>query len=194
MHFINEFHNSTTYLIHVGKNKYVIIDPGYPDIKKVSDWVLEKKGRIIGVFLTHEHADHCAGVCELCESIPLQLYCTRKCAENIANSKQNFSQYIDAIPTFEIHLPVIVVEDFQSIRVGSLDFTFIETPGHSPGSMCILTENSIYTGDTLLYNTKTPLNFPHSNKNDYFQSIERLKTLIRHEMIIYPGHGEPFKI
>lgn len=158
----------------------------------VIQWVKEQKGLITKVFLTHEHADHCAGVNELFQLMPVQLFCTRACAENIANSKQNLSLYIDTIPTFEIHHPVILVGDFKSIKIGNIDFTFIETPGHSPGSMCILAENSIYTGDTLLYNTKTPLNFPHSNKIEYTQSIEKLKAAIKQDTTVHPGHGVPY--
>lgn len=190
---VNSFHTSNTYLIETGQNNWVVIDPGWSP-QQLDDWISRQQPRIIAVMLTHEHADHCAGANVLLEKYPVPLFCTVACKNGIANSKHNFSAYIAEIPVFEIQKPVITAEDGQKIKLGEYDFTFVATPGHSPGGMCIITGDCVFTGDTLLNQTKTPLNFPHSNKNDYFQSIERLKTLIRHEMIIYPGHGEPFKI
>jgi len=73
-------------------------------------------------------------------------------------------------------------------------FTFISTPGHSPGSVCIFTKDAVFTGDTLLNNTKTPLTFPHSNRNDYANSIQKLKTLLKPGITVYPGHGEAFVV
>ena len=58
--------------------------------------------------------------------------------------------------------------------------------------VCIFTNNALFTGDTLLNNTKTPLTFPHSNRKDYANSLQKLKTLIKPGTTIYPGHGEVF--
>jgi len=78
--------------------------------------------------------------------------------------------------------------------VEGTEFTSIATPGHSPGSACIFTKDAVFTGDTLLNNTKTPLTFPHSNRNDYANSIQKIKPLLKPGMTIYPGHGEPFVV
>lgn len=191
-HFIiNTFHSSTTYLLEVGQNEWVIVDPGWSH-HKLDEWIVEKKPRIMALILTHEHADHCAGTNRLSRKYNVPLFCTSECKKGIAGSKQNLSLYIDDIPAFVINVPTIAVSDRQKLKLGYFDFTFVTTPGHSPGSMCIISGNTVITGDTLLLKTKTPLNFPHSNKTDYAKSVEKLKTNIFSGMTIFPGHGEPF--
>jgi hydroxyacylglutathione hydrolase len=190
--FQSKFHNSNYYIFQLANGNFVIVDPGDPDINKIKKLIQEKNGNISAVLLTHEHADHCAGINNLYDFQHFELFCSQECAQNIAKSKQNFSFYIDIIPAFEVHLPSVKVADGEVRSIAGVNFKFVETPGHSPGSMCIFTNNSVFTGDTLLNNTKTPLTFPHSNRKQYAESIEKLKTLIQPGMMIYPGHGEPF--
>lgn len=191
-HFIvNTFHSSTTYLLEVGQNEWVIVDPGWSH-QKLNEWIEDKKPRIMALILTHEHADHCAGINFLSKKYNVPLFCTLECKKGIAGSKYNLSFYIDDIPTFAINVPTITVSDGQKLKLGDYDFTFVTSPGHSPGSMCIFAGNSVLTGDTLLYKTKTPLNFPQSSKIDYAISVEKLKSIIFSGMNILPGHGVPF--
>jgi glyoxylase-like metal-dependent hydrolase (beta-lactamase superfamily II) len=51
---------------------------------------------------------------------------------------------------------------------------------------------AIWVGRRDTNNTKTPLTFPHSNRKDYANSIQKLKALIKPGTTIYPGHGEAF--
>lgn len=192
MFFRNKFHNSTTYLIQQNNNSFVLIDPGDPDINQVKQWLTKRNATIGSVILTHEHADHCAGVIDLYDWQPFQLFCSEACARNIADSKQNFSRFLDTIATFDVKLPSVRINKDETRNIGGIDFSFVATPGHSPGSICLFTGNSVYTGDTILFNTRTPLTFPHSNRIHYSESIEKLKNLIHPGMIIHPGHGEPF--
>ena len=70
----------------------------------------------------------------------------------------------------------------------------METPGHSPGSICMFTEDMAFTGDTFLNNTKSPLCFPHSNKLDYQQSKNEILQKLNATTKIFPGHGQSFTI
>ena len=184
--------NSSTYLIDPNPECLIIIDPGDPDISELLIHISRKNRKNIKVLLTHEHADHCAGLSPLYEVEKIELVCTRKIAHNLADSKLNLSKYLPNIEAFEVNLPVTIAADAEIIKVCNFDFTFIETPGHSPGSSCIFFNNSVFTGDTILNNTKTPLNLPLSDKNLYMHSIQKLEKLLRSGMTIYPGHGEPF--
>ncbi len=108
------------------------------------------------------------------------------------NSKQNFSIYLDNVPTFEVNIPYFSVDVLSEINIEGTLFSIIETPGHSPGSICIAFQNTIFTGDTILNGIKTLLTLPHSNKKDHANSIEKIKSFLKKDMIIYPGHDEPF--
>lgn len=188
---ISKYHNSNNYLIET-TNKLVVIDPGDPDISDLHSCIIKLNKSVEAVLLTHEHSDHCVGVNKLRGLFNFDLYCTNSCSVNIKNSKQNFSYYIDIINEFTIEMPSIIVKDKECLTIDNCTFTFIETPGHSPGSACILCGNAVFTGDTLLNGIKTPLSFPHSNREMYTNSIKKLQQVLKPGMTIYPGHGDAF--
>ena len=183
---------SKTYLIDAGPDCAVIIDPGDPDVSGLIDYLKSRNKKNINVLLTHEHADHCAGLNPLYLYMPFELYGNHVIANRIADKKSNLSMYLGEISAFEVRIPVIMVSDNEIVRICGHEFSFLETPGHSPGGLCILFNDVVFTGDTLLNNTKTPLNMPQSSKKDYFQSIKKLEKYIRSGMTVYPGHGEAF--
>lgn len=209
---ISGYHGSNTFIIEIGIDKVIIIDPGDPDIAILEKWLLSNNKTILAVFLTHEHGDHCAGVNSLYKLNPFTIFCSPECEKNMRNSKQNFSFYIDIIETFEVQVPACMLKDGQAFAIKpnytilNLDsdkeilnsssflqtFTFYHTPGHSPGSACIINDNNIFTGDTILNKLKTPLKLPHSDKQTYLSSLQKLKPFLKKGMKIYPGHGEPY--
>ena len=74
------------------------------------------------------------------------------------------------------------------ITLGKLEIKVIHTPGHTNGSLCILTEKYLFSGDTLLPGrpgyTASPSNFEQIMKS----LVERVFTLPE-ETVVYPGHG-----
>lgn len=190
--FENPYRLANTYVVDIGNDNVVLVDIGNLDLDFFSGWIKTNNKTIAAVFLTHEHSDHCNGVDALHSSFDYELYCSVNCEKNIRDSKQNFSRYIEEMPTMTVETPATVVADRESIVAGNKEFTFFYTPGHSPGGVCIVSEGKIFTGDTLLNGIKTPLSFPHSNREDYKKSIQIIKGLVKPGMEICPGHGEPF--
>lgn len=186
----NNLKNSNAYFVSVSDKSVVMIDPGSTTITDYIYWLNNHNKTIDSILLTHEHYDHCAGVNALLDLFPIRLICSLHASKAIKNPKHNFSAYIEEVTPFEINHTPTIVKDFEQLVIGNKEFQFFETPGHSPGSMCIKVNNNIFTGDTLLNNIKTPINIPRSNKDDYYQSIKKLNGIIKPNSIIYPGHGE----
>jgi hydroxyacylglutathione hydrolase len=88
--------------------------------------------------------------------------------------------------------PDIFMEDGASLSAYGLDAIVYNTPGHSTGSICILTEpGDLFAGDLLTNSTSKPmLNSMMYDKVEGNLSLERLKSLPIKK--VYPGHGEPF--
>lgn len=189
---INSFHASNTYLIELNKEDVVLIDCGDPDTGRVINWLFKHKKTPLAVILTHEHADHCAGLNSLSNEFKFDLYCSPACLTGIRDEKQNLSLYIEYIQTFTVCHDAKVIRNGQSQLFKSKHFSFFETPGHSPGGICIIAGNSAFTGDTILNGVRSPLSFPHSNRIDYRKSLEKLFFYLHPGMTIYPGHGKPF--
>ena len=74
-HIKNPFFNSNTYIVENKTRKIIIIDPGNPEIEPLIEMIDKNKWLIEGVILTHEHADHIAGLLELHNLKKFPVYC-----------------------------------------------------------------------------------------------------------------------
>lgn len=190
--FVSSYKNANTFIIEINEFDVLIIDLGNYPIDELVAWLTSHNKNILGLILTHEHADHCYGVDALKSKFDFTLYCSEKCEINMRNPKQNFSRYIEDFETFGVLSDAVVIRDNQVLNFNGFELTIMETPGHSPGSICLFAEDMVFTGDTILNNVESPLSFPHSNKSDYEKSKIRFFYKLRPQTKIYPGHDEPF--
>jgi glyoxylase-like metal-dependent hydrolase (beta-lactamase superfamily II) len=87
--------------------------------------------------------------------------------------------------------PDIFLQDGQSLQEYGLNARVIHLPGHTKGSIGILTDQGdLFAGDTLVNRKKPETAAIIENQTDLEKSIEKLRKLnIR---MVYPGHGKPF--
>lgn len=157
----------------------LVIDP-QRDIGGYQNYI-EKNNLILkGIIETHIHADFVSGHQELAKNYSVPIYYGQKA---------------------QINYPVIHVKDGDKLQLGQLLIEFLETPGHTPESICILVKDPthnfpdvLFTGDTLfvgdvgrpdLLGAKMPAEILAGM---LFKSIQRLKKLPA-ETRIYPAHG-----
>ena len=209
--FIYEPVNSNMYFLPLGEIGLVFD----PNVSEELQSLFKQLGiKRIQIVLTHEHHDHTTGVVWLQELIDSQLYCNEDCAHQISSEKGNMPRLVAvALKTKDLADGGHRYEEFMgSYKPYSLkaDKTFrkrdnltiedctiecYSTPGHSLGSACYILDNRyIFTGDSLIQNTPTITRFRTSD-NDAFETITRpfLRSLDKN-MLVFPGHGEPFKI
>ena len=170
----------------------MLVDPGDPKTDKLIRLINTNNWIISGVLLTHEHADHIAGLINLINYEKFPIYCSAKCSINVRNSKSNFSRYIEEIDPFDLEIDTKILSDKKLYKIEDFEFIFVETPGHSPGGACFVGNDFIFTGDTILENNNIVLNFPNSSRLDYKNSVIKLKKYLKECSLIYPGHGNPF--
>lgn len=192
-HFKNIFFNSNTFIIENKIKEIVVVDPGNPDVTPLINLIKKNNWLLKAVILTHEHADHIAGLPALYEFKKFPVYCSQITAKNISNCRENFSKYIEEIDAFELNIETTVLSDNEYFSLINNDFLFIETPGHSPGGGCVFTSDAVFTGDTFMGKNKAPVNFPHSDKSHYDISVAKIKSRLSQGMTIFPGHGNPFE-
>ena len=84
--------------------------------------------------------------------------------------------------------PDIYVNDKDKLDLGELRLSFIHTPGHTKGCMCIRVNNEMFTGDTLFAGSIGRTDLYSGN---YKQIEKSLKKLSKYEdnINIHPGHG-----
>ncbi len=165
-------------------NQAAIIDAPQGVTSKI---LSENQFEIKLIFITHSHWDHIADAAKLKETFHVPLYVHPDDAENL---KQPGS---DKLPLF-FPIESVEVDGFlkegEIFHVGSLEFHVIETPGHSPGGICLYLpkEKILFSGDTLFQGTIGRVNFPTSSPKKMWESLKRLAKLPK-ETKVYPGHG-----
>ncbi len=98
---------------------------------------------------------------------------------------------VKTIEDFQLFTPDISVDESFKLRDFGFDGDVIHIPGHTPGSICILTNSGdLIVGDTLT-NMKKPEVAPNAlDFNRLYESVNKLKAYKIN--MVYPGHGEPF--
>lgn len=183
--------NSNSYLISDHLCNSYLIDCGIENPSILFKTLADQKLNLKAIFLTHEHFDHVFSLTKVLSKFKAPVFCSEKCGNNLSSAKENLSKFYFDNP-IEFNLEYIYLYDEIPIIVNNNKFTPLFTPGHSPGSTSIKIDNKVFSGDTILNGVKSPLTFPHSNREQYLQSIEKLKSHITQGTTIYPGHGEPF--
>jgi hydroxyacylglutathione hydrolase len=167
---------TNTYIIISG-NEMAIIDPG-ADCDLILSEIAKLKNRgkkLKYIICTHYHSDHTAD-CQKIKSktgAPILIHELEK-------------SYIDfAADQF--------LKNGDIINIGTDVFKVLLTPGHSAGSICLLSGDKIFTGDTLFYGTYGRTDLAGGSEERMEESLEFLNTIIKPGMTVYPGHGEIFK-
>ena len=81
----------------------------------------------------------------------------------------------------------ILYSEGDVMRVGSLEFRVMETPGHSPGSVTLICGDALFTGDTLFRDSCGRTDLPGGDMNTLQRSLRRLAELPG-DYEVYPGH------
>ena len=146
----------------------VIVDaPAEPDklLRELGDV------KVKAIIITHRHGDHTAGLVEM---------------------KNRTGVPVIAHPDDAQALPVtpdLQLSDGESYKVGNIELRAIHTPGHTPGGLCLLTGQHLFSGDTL---------FPGGpGKTASPEVFRQLKDSITGKLLplpsetaVYPGHGD----
>ena len=182
---------------------YLAIDPyGY---ERIAEWQAEHGKRCAYILLTHEHYDHIGAVEELRKQDGCEVVASDACSLGAGDPRRNLSAFYDALmdlhgvkdwePITERYAMAPAEIRFQGTY--RLDFhdmlvVMVETPGHSPGSVCIEIWDMVFTGDSLLRDTPVITRCPHGSRKDYRQKALPYLQSVPKDRLIYPGHGEPF--
>ena len=164
----------------------VLIDAGgnFEATKKVLD---ENEAKLKCILNTHGHLDHIAGDQEIQEKLGVKVLCHKADEFLVSALKQHLAHY--GMPEYEIPRIDIFVEDEQEIVAGNMRFKVIHTPGHSPGAVCYLIDNVLFSGDTLFADAVGRTDLPGGSYDELKNSIQQKLFTLDDDIVVYPGHG-----
>ena len=165
------------YIIHDEKSpSCCVIDPGYE-----ADTIVDKLSQLgltlEAILLTHGHFDHVGAVRDLAADTGCQVWL---CADDLA------------LPTNLTAGPLCYTNTYAEgtgLHLAGLDISVLQTPGHTPGSVCLLAENTLFSGDTLFAGSCGRTDLPGGSWEQMQSSLKRLAG-IEANLWVLPGHGE----
>jgi len=168
----------------------VVVDPADD-----ADAILAAVGErgVSAIVLTHKHFDHIGAVGELIARTGAPLLVHADDAEGlsdpIATGGAMFG-FSDTTPA-----PDRLLADGDVIQAGEVRLTVLHTPGHTPGGICLLAQDSadapphLFAGDTLFAGSVGRTDFPGGDARALSSSIATKLVSLPSETVVHPGHG-----
>jgi glyoxylase-like metal-dependent hydrolase (beta-lactamase superfamily II) len=162
----------------------VLVDPAYRPRELVE--LVEAQGmKVTGVLATHYHPDHVggdlmghhvAGIADLLETTDVPVHVQESEVEWVTRGT---GVGADAL---------VAHQSGDRVSVGDLDVTLIHTPGHTPGSQCLLVDGRLLSGDTLFLEGCGRTDLPGSDPEEMYRTLSQRLTVVSDDTVLYPGH------
>lgn len=176
------------YLVYSRKTKEcMIIDPadGADEIIKNIELNHLKPAYIV---ITHGHTDHILAVEELRRRYHIPIFISKTDAWRLGDEALiNERPYVN-IP-YKAVKPSVLLQENDEIWLDDICFKVMVVPGHTEGSILLITDHAMFTGDTMLKGGHGKTTLLGGNEENMKTSLERIKKLDG-DYIIYPGHKE----
>ena len=159
---------------HVETREALVIDPGADrekEVKKILKEIESDGFKIKYIVNTHGHPDH-------------------------TGSNKTFKETTGApILIHELDVPMLkgpfadeTLHDGDLVQVGEIVLRVLHTPGHSQGSISLIGNDVVFTGDTLFAGSIGRYDLPGGSLDEIKKSLQKLMILPDY-MKVYPGHG-----
>ena len=159
-----------------GADSCAVIDPGF-EPERVLDQVRHWGKKVEAILLTHGHFDHVGGVKHITKETGCRVFI---CKEDLSLNPRLTDGAIYYTDTYK---------EGDTLTLAGLSLQVIQTPGHTPGCVCLICEDAMFCGDTLFAGTCGRTDLPGGDMAVMRRSLARLKALPADYRVL-PGHGE----
>lgn len=169
-------YQTNCYIVHEeNSTDCLIIDPGYePEI--ISSYLEENGLTPEAILLTHCHFDHVGAVKDLAAQYDCKVFLDKKEL---------------TMPPMLTNGPLYYTDgygDGDTLTLAGIPIQVLETPGHTPGSVCLIMEDTLFSGDTLFAGSCGRTDLPCGDARAMRDSLRRLAALSENYRVC-PGHG-----
>ena len=175
-----------TYLVSDNDTEAFVVDPG-GDAQKIGQTAAEKGWNIQAVLLTHGHFDHIGALREL-QRDGAEVYVHAADAPMLWDAQASLAAQFGYTtePCRADHL----LTGGEELSLCGMNLRVIATPGHTPGGVCYLVGDVIFSGDTLFCASIGRTDLPTGSSSQLVRSVKEKIMILPEDTKIYPGHME----
>jgi glyoxylase-like metal-dependent hydrolase (beta-lactamase superfamily II) len=165
----------------------IVIDPG-GDADAIAEALSSNELTVTQIVATHAHFDHIVAAQRLREltGAPFRLHTS----DNVMLDwyQESAQLFLGAAlpPPPEVDSPVT---EGDSVTAGSASLEVLHTPGHSPGSITLVSPEAVFTGDTLFAGSVGRTDLPGGDTDALVAAVKEKLFVLDDDLPAYPGHG-----
>ena len=170
-------------------NACALIDPG-AGAQTIITYLADHALALRMILLTHAHFDH------MLFALPwlkegVKLYVHQEDVQGVTDPEWNLSGMVGV--QLRLPEPDVCLREGDVFEEAGISFTVLHTPGHTKGSVCYQVGDTLFSGDTMFYQSYGRVDLPGGNNMQMAMSLKRLLKL-DDQTVVYPGHGMRTKI
>jgi hydroxyacylglutathione hydrolase len=162
-----------------------LIDPAF-DTGRILAEAKSAGFRVTHIINTHCHADHIAGNAAVKAATHAKICIHRADAGRLGSMTNSALARVfggRGSPKADV-----ILEDRDTIAIGSTVLTVVHTPGHTPGGICLYHDGHLFTGDTLFVGAVGRTDLPGGSTEQLVMSIREKIFTLPAATVIWPGH------
>jgi hydroxyacylglutathione hydrolase len=185
---VGPLHCNCTILGDEVTHEAVVVDPGdnIPEILSR----LQKHGLTLRqIIVTHAHIDHVGGAALLRKSTGAPVLMNQQDLGLLGMMEMQAGWL--GVPTPQVAPPDASAEDGLTIGLATLPAQVLHTPGHTPGSICLLfpDQHLLLAGDTLFAGSIGRTDLPGGDGQQILRSLRERLLVLPDSTHVVPGHG-----
>ncbi|HEX2393726.1 MAG TPA: MBL fold metallo-hydrolase [Bacteroidales bacterium] len=181
-----------SFVLHDQSLECVIVDPGCnsgPQEQELTGYISDNDLKVVSIILTHGHFDHVLGL----GRIKSVFNCPVLMHRDDLNQIEHIDKYAGIFGFFveRSPLPDRFISDGEIYTFGNSEIKIIHVPGHSPGSICLYSENDSFLicGDVIFYGSIGRTDLPGGNHKLLINGIRERLMILPRNTAVWPGHG-----
>jgi hydroxyacylglutathione hydrolase len=166
----------------------IVIDPG-AEAERIARLLKARVYSLAMIINTHGHFDHIGGNAYLKEEFPAALAIHPSDAFMLTDAEANLSSFMPEGLTVLSPTADRILKDGDRAVAGTVSLEVMHTPGHTPGSICLLGEGVLFSGDTLFRDGVGRTDFPGGDCSQLCDSLAAKIFALSDCIRVCPGHG-----